>query len=263
MNERASNRIALPPPPRRIAGTTGGRGEVWFGRIFVLPHTLIGIGALGYLVFMVLWRLFGTDIPGVVTGTEISHSRKGKTTYLLKYRYEVAKVVKFGEAAVDPGVYERFQTHGESSTSVTVHYFALGPLDHARLREGGSLWTEVGLLTLWAGFWNTAIGLALYQLWVVPLKLRWLYKHGEASTGTLTAKRVATGRSSTYYVTYTFRERETGQLLQKETQVSNIPAWHQLEAGQPLTVLYAPGNPTRSAVYELCGYRVKLDEMRF
>jgi hypothetical protein len=33
----------------------------------------------------------------------------------------------------------------------------------------------------------------------------------------------------------------------------------EVEAGQLVTVLYAPGNPKRNAVYELSGYRVELD----
>ncbi|HWX20321.1 MAG TPA: hypothetical protein VN578_10515 [Candidatus Binatia bacterium] len=46
-----------PPPPRRVRGNLGGTGQFWFVRIFMLPHTLIGIGAFGYLVFLILWVL--------------------------------------------------------------------------------------------------------------------------------------------------------------------------------------------------------------
>ncbi|HEX9047904.1 MAG TPA: hypothetical protein VF988_12845, partial [Verrucomicrobiae bacterium] len=46
----------LPPPPRRVRGGPGG--GIWFGRIFMLPHTLIGIGAAGYLLFLLFLILF-------------------------------------------------------------------------------------------------------------------------------------------------------------------------------------------------------------
>jgi len=251
----------LPPPPRRVRLFPGAsRVDYWFGRIFILPHTLIGIGALGYLLFLLLWRIFGTDIPGVVTGTENSVSSKGHFSYSVKYEYAVGQDRKSGSAGVNEEVYERFHQQEKDRPRVTVHYFALGSYEHARLREGRSLWAEVGMIAGWAGFWNTVVGLALYQLWVVPLRLRWLYKHGEAAPGTLVGKREKAGRSTTYYMTYTFRVNETGELRQVESQAGNVPMWKMVKVGQPVIVLYARDNLKRSTVYELGGYGVLPDE---
>jgi hypothetical protein len=252
----------LPPAPRRVRGGIGGR-EYWLGRIFILPHTLVGIGAAGYLLFLLLWRLFGSDIPGVVTGTEISTSSKGGITYLVKYQYEVGGERKSGAAGVKLELYQRYRLQSEPKPGVTIHYFALGPLEHAVLREGGSLWTEIGMLALWAGFWNTVVVAALHQVWIVPLRVRGLYKNGEATFGTLVSKRIKTGRSASYYATYTFREGVTGELRQVESEVWNVPAWNAMRAGEPVTVLYAPNNPKRSTVYELGGYWLEDDEERF
>ena len=250
----------LPPPPRRVRLAPGAsRAADWFGRIFILPHTLVGIGALGYLLFLMLWRVFGTDIPGHVTGTEISVSSKGNVSYVLKYDYQIGQERKSGSEGVNQKTYDHFHPLEKEHPPVTVHYFAIGSYDRARLREGGSLWSEVGMLTGWAGFWNTIVGLALYQLWVVPLRLRRLYKYGETAAGTLVSKREKTGRSSTYYMTYTFRVNETGELRQVESQAGNVPMWMMIKVGQPVIVLYARDNPKRSTVYELGGYGV-LDE---
>jgi len=261
---KAIHSVYLPSPPRRVRVAPGAsRGEYWFGRIFIMPHTLIGIGALGYLVFLLLWRVFGTDIPGVVTSTEESVSSKGKISHILKYDYEVGQERKSGSQGVSEKVYERFHPHEKDKLPVTVHYFVLGSYDHARLREGGSLWRELGPITAWAGFWNTVVGLALYQLWVAPLRLRWLYKHGEATPGTLVSKREKSGRSTTYYITYTFRVNETGELRQAESEAGNVPMWKIAKPGQPVIVLYAPNNPKRSTVYELGGYGVLAEEEPF
>jgi hypothetical protein len=239
-----------------VRGYAGGWGEIWFGRIFTLPHTLVGIGALGYLIFLILWRFFGADLPGVVTGSEISHSPKGGTSYTLKYRYQVGEETKSGTDGVSRAVYERFQSKDEPNSRVIVHYFSIEPLKHAKLRESGSLWAEMGFLALWAGFWNFVVSFAVYQFWIKPLRRRRLYRHGEATSGTLIGKRVKSGKSTTYYVTYTFREPIRGEMIVAEMQVWDVGAWNCSGNGQPLIILYAPQNPNRSTVYEFGGYRV-------
>ena len=206
-------------------------------------------------MFLLMWRVFGTDVPAVVTGTEAQPYSKG-THYRVKYTYQLGKETREASEAVSHEVYERFHQQEKDKPSVTVHYFALGPYEHRRLREAGSLWLGLGGIALWAGFWNTVVGLFLYQLWIVPLRRRWLYKYGEATSGTLVAKREQTGRSPTYYMTYTFTVNETGERLQVESQAGNVAMWKMIPVGQPVTVLYARANPKRSTVYELGGYGV-------
>lgn len=257
---QARNSGNLPPPPRRVRVYPGvSLAGIWFGRIFILPHTLIGIGVFGYFVFLLIWRVFGTDIPGVVTGTEAQEYSKG-THYRVRYTYQVGKETKVGADAVNEEVYERFHRQENAKPSVTVHYFALGSYQHRRLREGGSLWREVGTMAAAAGFWNAIVGLGLYKLWIVPLRLRWLYKYGEATPGTLGAKREQTGRTTTYYMTYSFRVNETGELRQVESEVGNVAMWKMIPVDHPVIVLYARDNPKRSTVYELGGYGVLEEE---
>jgi hypothetical protein len=202
-----------------------------------------------------MWRVFGTDIPGVATGTEVEPYSKG-IHYRVKYTYQLGNETKAATEAVSHDVYERFHQQEKDKPSVTVHYFALGSFEHRRLREAGSLWLGLGGIALWAGFWNTVISVALYQLWVVPLRRRRLYKYGEATSGTLVAKREQRGRSTTYYMTYTFRVNETGELLQVESEAANVAMWKMTPVGQQVTVLYARDNPERSTIYELGGYGV-------
>jgi hypothetical protein len=174
----------------------------------------------------------------------------------VKYTYQVGKETRVASEAVSHEVYERFHQQENDKPSVTVHYFALGSYERHRLHEAGSLWLGVGGIALWAGFWNTAIGVAFCQLWIVPLRRRRLYKYGEATSGTLVSKREKTGRSPTYYMTYTFKVNETGELLQVESEAGNVAMWKMIPVGQQVTVLYARDNPKRSTVYELGGYGV-------
>jgi hypothetical protein len=230
---------------------------MWVTRIFMLPHTLIGIGSLIYLLFLMLCVAFGKDISAVVTSSEITHSRKGGTHYLLHYRYHVGERTKSGTGSVSWEVYQYYQTPNKTDSPVTVHYFSLGPLAHSSLNEGNSQWAEIGFVALWAGFWNFIVFLFLQQYWIKPLQRRLLYKNGEATGGTVRSKRLRTGRNSAQFVSYAFNDPRTGQLIEAEMQVWNGGAWSHATAGQPVTVLYAPDNPKRNTVYELGGYRVE------
>ena len=298
----------LPPPPRRVRGSDGC--GIWFGRIFILPHTAVGIGAVGYLLFLILWALFGREIPAVVTDSGESHSSKNGDSYTLKFRYQVGSgsvgtaggtrgstvgaETKFGSDGVPASVYERYKA-GEF-TQVTLRYFAIGPLVHAELdkvpgrgagtdgasnnvplleTEGGgssnsipvageaasesigSHWGGVVVLLVWSAFWNGIMSVFWYVLWIKPLRRRQLYKRGLVTTGTVVSKRVRTGKNSTYYVAYTFRDPETGQSIKAETTVA-AAAWNRAMEGQSVTVLYAANNPKRSTVYEYGGYGVDL-----
>jgi hypothetical protein len=247
----------LPPPPRRVHGRLGG--GLWFTRIFIMPHMLVGIGAAGFLVFMLLWRLFGTDLPATVVGTDISHSSKHGDSYKLNYRFEAGGETRFDSDTVNYSVYQAYQNQGRSQTNppVTVHYLGLGPLHHSALREGGSLWSTIGFLTLWACFWNGILSVFVYQFWVKPIRARLLYKYGASTPGKLLHKRVRTGKSSTYYVSYRFNDPFSGQVYESEIQVWKAEDWQQAVQGQPVTVLYAQNNPKRSTVYEFGGYWIE------
>ena len=231
----------------------GGRGALWFGRIFTLPHTIVGIGAVGYLVFLFLWALVGSDLPGVVTGSETTDSAKHGLRYFLKYQYQVGAETKSGSGSVSQTIYDRFQSR--ELTNVTVRYFSLGPLKHARLHESGRRWSSVGLTLLWVGFWNSILSVFVYQLWIKPLRRRQLYKHGATTEGTVLSKRTKTGKNSTYYISYTFADPTTGRPITAETEVL-VTDYDRARINKPVTVLYAPNNPKRSTIYEFGGYYV-------
>lgn len=251
----ATSAKLLPPPPRRVHGRLGG--GIWGTRLFIMPHMLIGIGAAGYLIFLLLWRLFGADLPATVMDTKVSHSSKHGDTYYLNYRFESGGETRFDSGAVSWSLYQLYQNKNQTNPPVTVHYLGIGPLHHSALREGQSLWGEIGFLTLWACFWNGILSIFVYQIWVKPLRTRMLFKYGESTPGTLLRKRANTGKSTTYYVSYRFNDPYSGQPYESEIVVWKTDDWREAREGQPVTVLYSRNNPKRSTVYEFGGYRVE------
>ena len=247
----------LPPPPRRVHGRLGG--SLWFTRIFIMPHVLIGIGVAGYLAFLLLWRLFGVDYPATVVDAKVSRSSKHGDRYILHYRFEAGGEIRLGSDSVGWPVYQNYQntSPGQTNPPVMVHYLGLGPLHHATLREAGSPWAEIGFLSLWALFWNGVLSIFVYQIWVKPLRVRRLYQFGNSTSGKLLHKRMRTGKSSTYYVSYRFNDPFSSQIYESEIQVWKADDWQQAVEGQPVTVLFAQNNPKRSTVYEFGGYRIE------
>jgi len=205
--------VTLPPPPRRVRGILSGADGGWFARLFTLPHTLVGVGATSYWIFLWCWAWFGADLPAVITGTEVQQSRKGGTTYLVRYEFRVDREIKDRSSAVSLADYNRYQVQGDSKPRVTVRHLSFWLFENTELKNKVRLWNPPGLFTLWIGFWDTVVGAAFYILWIKPLRIRLLYKYGESLPGSVVGKRTKSGKSTTCFVAYVFNHPYTGVFM--------------------------------------------------
>jgi len=233
-----------------------GGGEAWFGRLFTLPHTLVGIGATAYWLFLWCWIFFGADLPAVVTGTDVQTSRKSGSSYLVKYEFRAEGEVKQGSSGVSFDDYQRYRAQDNPKPVLTVRHLSFWLFEHTELRSHVRWWNPAGAFTLWIGFWDTAVGAFFYMLWIKPLRIRWLYRHGEATPGRVTNKGTESGKSTRYYVSYVFEHPYTGEQLKGEVEALKRVDYDSTRIGQPVTVLYAPNKVKRNTMYELGGYGV-------
>ncbi|MEZ0265192.1 MAG: DUF3592 domain-containing protein, partial [Phycisphaerae bacterium] len=97
---------------------------------------------------------------------------------------------------------------------------------------------------------------ALYLGMVVrPRRRRWLYTDGTAVPGTVTGGRVARVKGGTlYYVWYEFAPADGSGRRESKQMVAGPEEYAAALSGRPVTVLYDPGRPKRSVVYEYGGY---------
>jgi hypothetical protein len=248
----------LPDAPRRVRGKAGL--GVGCSRVLLLPHVVVGLSVLLMLALQVLWLFFAAEYPGVVTGVKETQ-RKGVTNYHVTYRFNAGGQEMTDRAKVELGDFERFKGllgGPEEARSVKVRYFALaGPLSQARLPAYESPWGLIGFLVVFALFWNGIMWVFLHSIWIKPMLTRRLYVTGDATTGRVVSKQtVRGGKSSTYRVSYTFKDPVTGEEVAGSVD-TNWERFAAVQEGDEVTVLYRANKPSRNVPYELGGYEVK------
>lgn len=247
----------LPPPPRRVHGGPGC--AIWFMRLFILPHTLIGIGLIGYFILTVLAAAFGTDITATVTKAHTEHRSKGGMNYHVDYTYSADGRQYTNSDNVGASTFAAVNRPAEieeGTATVRVRHLNLSPWHRQLLIEGHSPWVSAGQMLFAALFWNGILSIFLTLAWVLPIRKRNLIRHGFATTGTIVSKRMREGKSISYHATFGFRNPEDGQEFKREMQLTGKTDYEAAKAGQPVTVIYSERNPRRAIIYELSGYHV-------
>jgi hypothetical protein len=240
----------LPRPPRRPRPTSGGG----LGCLLVLasPFLLIGLGFVAKVAVRLWVQHEGTPVTVVVDGTTVQAStrRRGSTSYHVQYHYDWA-----GRRVAD----EQFVTADERDRAVVgsrVGGRVWSPWGHPIcLADVGSInrqtASDVGGTAVFAGL-PLLIGAVA---WSARRRKRWLLTAGSAVFGEVTSARRDKPTSAIQTVGYRFHGPagmvDATQLV-GDSERGDTP----VEVGQRVTVLYDPGRPTRSVIYEWSGYTV-------
>ena len=224
--------------------------------MFSLPFVLIGLGAAGLLLFLLLWQVLGRDIPATVIGSRLAHTSKN-TLHILEYRFQSGEQTISGSAYVSTDLYESYQSPNSTNVPVTIHYFGIGPLAFSRVNEdgSGSLWLIICTLAPVSAIANLLACCFVYQFWLLPRRMRRLYRDGAAAVGTLTGRETVTGKKSICYASYSFMDPFSGKTFKGKIQLGDARDMRMVTDGRPVTVLYLRENPNCSTVYEFGGYR--------
>src|SRR4051812_6039602 len=76
----------FPPPPRAVRARFPGAGcALWFPRLFILPHTVIGLWMIGHFSVVLLWLVAGSNVTGRIVDAKESTSSKGRKYYEIAY----------------------------------------------------------------------------------------------------------------------------------------------------------------------------------
>jgi hypothetical protein len=250
------------PTPRRVRyrdGWATGCG-LWFIRLFILPHTLIGIGILGAAlgatgVYVGVLAL-GTDCQGAVVKKEERPGSKGKTYRYVDYEYMVAGRVHTGRVTMSEVDYEQV-TVGDR---FTVRALESAPQTDPWVRlPGQTPLADVGGKWLMALFWNGILSIFLWTVYVRPWQVRRLVRRGQPTEGIVRAATVSINKGTkSYHLTYEYAapaDDLLGPTLFTRKMTSTQKAAADVKVGDLVTVLYHPHKPRRSVIYKLTDYR--------
>jgi hypothetical protein len=240
--------LTIPPPPRIIRAKPGAHTLVRAMRLFIIPHTLVGLFIMFSIPAQLYVAHFGTPVTAVVEKLSATPSRKGGTVYEISFYYDLDGRRFEERASASAEVYDqlhlrdRFQGRASSLLS---HSLFVGPA-----WQHEPLWQTV----LFAVIWNAILCPFLYMFWIRPLHERWLARNGLAAPGTITGKKQTTGRGGYNRLYFTFHTAES-QTINSKFDVA--PAdFHSATEGDPVTVLYNPRHPRRCIPFEYSDFTI-------
>ncbi|MBI4751257.1 MAG: hypothetical protein HY774_22485 [Acidobacteria bacterium] len=240
-------------PPRPIRRRSGRGWLIGFQQIFILPHTLVGIGLIMFMIGSWLFLVFGTTVPAQVTELKTTRGSKNTTAYEVHFRYQHFGSDHRDQTTVPKAVFDTFH----QNDVVEVKVFPLPGTKFTQLKYPGAMDAHIVKVMVSTGmalFWNGIVSVFLWAFYIRPLINRWLVRNGWPAPGRITGKSVSSGKSTSYYVEYQFDVPKEGT-QQGKMEVS-ADAYALVNNGDMVSVLYSSTNPRWSVVYEVADYEV-------
>jgi hypothetical protein len=245
----------LVPPPRAVARVKSGCAVVAL-RLFILPHTLVGIGALLFAVGEPLLILFSASVPGVVQELTTHQGSKGSESYRVKIEYFPDARRNGAGLLLDEGLTAGEYRAMHRGQSVSVRTVGLGRLRYATLARSVSGYIRQRWpMWIFTAFWNGVISIALYVAWVAPIRGRHLVRDGRPVIGKITGKSTRRGKSITYTVMYEFVTADVRPLRQDGEMSVSGKDYDSASEGRGVTVLYNSNRPSRNVIYEFSDFK--------
>ena len=244
---------------RTVRKKPGSGCATWFIRLFILPHTIVGICLLFVMPTSVIWAAFGTDHEARLTDVRETRGAKNQIVYRASYAYDGPGGRREGVANVSRRTHTDFSNaihYRREPPAIRVRTIGTPPLFYEQaLDRGKGPWAQVGFVWLFGLFWNGVLSVFAYMIYYVPWRQWRLYRSGAPIAGTLISKRTGRGSkgSTTYHLRYGYRT-PGGESHEREMHTTRAE-YNAATPGAPVTVLYDRRKPRRSVVYEYGPYR--------
>lgn len=257
---------------RRRAGHNLGCG-IWFLRLFILPHTLVGLGLIGWVVLNVALLAAGTNTQAEVVR---KYRSSGDNGYVYNVEYAFGPDGRYRDkTSIPKPQYDRIilpaadqvERDTVAPSQLPVRYLAAGDLHYSHPLQGSwGLWGLLGFSILFGLFWNGILSVFFYLAWIGPYVGRKLYIHGKVARGRITSKKTSTSRPNrrgrgglTKHINLKYEfETESGQTVKGSTSAAQgSPGDLDAYVGQAVTVLYRPDRPRQSVLYEYGNYEIE------
>ncbi len=247
---------SIPPPPPRPRRVRRRRGYYQIGMYHLLLVFLFPVACTFWQiaagVVQVIW--FSTIVPAQVTKVLVIPGERGPS-------HEIAVAYRFGEAEYSDNlrVSSREAEFLKEGDAVRVQVLPERPeRAHLYYEHYPSRFVTV-FICLTALMPTIGLARILWELYVVPWKLRALLRRGEATTGVIVDKKEIPGRVPTYTITYEYQALPAGTAEPETCDGAAVKASMKVQAddfqtarvGDRVAVLYHPQRPRTSV---LCHY---------
>jgi len=227
-------------PPRVVRLKRKMRWVVVVCVVFLAaPLVLVVLGGIQLYVLA-----NGAPITATVDGTHVTHGKH--TNYYVDYDYMLDGADHTDSQSVNWQTYDdtsEGQIFRGKAMKLWGHYFSETELSDVR---AGAM---KGLAI--AGVWIVVLLGIGWQYWI---RRRFLVQNGTAIASAITDKTIVRGKSSAYFIHFTFEAREGGSFSGKT--VTTRKNYDQAQVGQMITVIYDPMKPKRNMAYEYCDFEV-------
>jgi Protein of unknown function (DUF3592) len=249
------------PFPRRMRAREGcGYGcGLWFFRLFMMPHTIIGVWILFKAISAIVMTsgvmLAGQDVDGKIVRKVETQGKKGPY-YSADYIYVVERVQYEATVSLDANQYAALR----EGQAITVKVYAPGvDFGHWPGVPGYSAFGAIGGTVFAALFWNAIMSVFVYMLYVRPWRLRQLVRWGWPTEGIVRhVHRYMNKGTKMVQVRYEYvvppDAVQSGGVFTGKTSGTG-PAAEAFHVGSIVTVLYDPRRPKRNLLYALADFK--------
>ncbi len=247
--ERGAHEVTLlSPPPRPIRRRRPSQAGTWLVRLFILPHTLVGIGLTFFLLLVFALILFGSNTQGHVLEKSTSKVKNGYA-YHIHYQYEVDHLIHTKKETVSLPEYNALNEGSE----IQVKYLNFGfHVFGTMIRPQPHPWQQVGMVVFFTVFWNGIVMVFAWAIYIDPWIRKRLVQLGVTAEGKILSKDVVRRKTAVYQVQYEFRPA-FGPMRIGTMQVQQAD-WEQAEAGQQVTILHFANHPRWSLIYRFADF---------
>lgn len=238
----------LGSPPRKIkTRSRAGMFGLIFARLFILPHTVVGLGMLLLLFSKIILALIGSHTEARVLEKTTQHGAKSSVTYKVAYSFTHGVADYSGSTQIDQKAYQRLRDGGP----VPIVYLSFAPQYVSDYQDPHQRFpANTGFLLFIALFWNGIVAIFVYVLYIDPWRRKQLIIHGMEVPGQIQAKRLQRGAKggTRHVVDYTYTVQ--GQL--RHASITTTRAQHEAcQEGDTLAIAYDPLKPQRSVPVDL------------
>lgn len=225
---------------------------IWGIRLFILPHTLVGLGVALMFLFKITLGLFGSRVDGRFENESSKLSSKRKTITLLTYSFFANQERHFVEVEVSDSRNRMLK----EKARLPIVYLAILPRQTSQLMETDQMfppdtWVSGGI----ALFWNSILSVFIYAIYILPYRKKRLLMYGVETSGQVTACSSHRGPKGGIRYAVAFSYMVNG-LKHENTENVTKAEFENIHEGMSLRIMYDPIKPQRSTAAQLSFWEI-------